>query len=251
MVAGVALVSTASVLDAGLLRARRAIEQLTRLIPVRDGAELRELKISRTGVGPIKNKFGRFWQLNFRVDDRWQSYRVLAAGEPDERFDLHVDSRRAMPLRIDSGCTTGQLHLDETCDCLKQLHVGIRRIRRAGQGLVIGVPGQDGRGMGSDFKLGTLLLEDELDLDTYDAATLLAASHRVDARTYAGAVGILKFLGVPRDQRILLLTNNPHKLQALADNGFTNVVRSPIRIPATPHTAKHLAAKKSKMGHLL
>ena len=62
------------------------------------------------------------------------------------------------------------------------------------------------------------------------------------------AAAILRDLGV---SRVALLTNNPRKVQGLADEGIEVARRVPIKGEANPHNADYLAVKARKMGHAL
>ena len=233
-----------------LLLAQKSKEPKSRTIDILENGDPVSLTVTRNGLGPILTSSGRLWELNFSVNDRWGEYHALVAGKLDANLNPFFPPDRAILIRIDSGCTTGQLFTDKNCDCAEQLRLAMARIAAAGTGVVISIPAQEGRGMGAGFKLATLLLQERLGLDTYDAAVALAGNNAIDVRTYAGAVAVLRFLGITSESRIGLMTNNPQKLAALAQNGYASVERVPICVDATNHTAKHLAAKREKLGHL-
>jgi GTP cyclohydrolase II len=139
---------------------------------------------------------------------------------------------------------------DLPCECGDQLRLAMSEITTAQQGILIAIPGQDGRGKGLAFKLGTLYLQREAGFDTYEAAVALAGSKSIDQRTYGGAIGILRYFKISPSQRVRLMTNNPSKLSALAENGYGDVERASILIEGNEHTARHLEAKFTKLGHL-
>lgn len=236
-------------LSAPLLeRAKRATTALTREVDVIENESPTSYAVSRLGMGPVENDYGSFWQLQFAVDDYWRHYHVIAAADVDGELNLRFNTRESVMLRIDSGCLTGQVFDDRSCECRAQLFVAMTEIQRSG-GLIIHIPDQDGRGMGTGFKLSTLLLQQEGNLDTHDAAKVLASNGNIDRRTYSGAIAVLKFLGISPGSRLRFMTNNPDKIRALNDNGYI-VERVPVTVPATTYTARHLLAKKQKMGHL-
>jgi GTP cyclohydrolase II len=189
--------------------------------------------------------------MHFEVADRWVDYRALVAGEIDDRgIPVFHDTNRIL-LRIDSGCLTGQLYGDLTCDCREQLQVAMEMIQRAGEGVIVSIPSQDGRGMGLDFKLTTLLVQELFNLDTCAAAKLLSCGHEIDQRDYLGVIAVLGFLGIPSGGQVRLMTNNPRKLEVLRENGFRLLERLALEIPATEHTQRHLEAKRRVFGHLI
>jgi 3,4-dihydroxy 2-butanone 4-phosphate synthase/GTP cyclohydrolase II len=169
-------------------------------------------------------------------------------GRLDEHLRPQFVCDEGILLRIDSGCQSGQVFGDLTCDCREQLHLAMHQIACAGKGMIIHVPSQDGRGRGTAFKLGTLWLQQDLGMDTVEAAECLSGGEAIDVRTYEGAVGILRFFGLGEGTRLNLLTNNPQKVVVLPENGFV-VERASVHVAPTEHTRRHLAAKQDKLGH--
>lgn len=214
---------------------------------VEDGVS-KALLVTRTGYGPLKTHFGDLHLLTFKVNDRWYNYQVIFKGDLDERYLPVYSNHESLLLRIDSGCLTGQAYGDRTCDCRTQLMLAMKIIQEAGEGMIVCIPGQDGRGMGTEFKLATMKLIDELGLDTVQAAQMLAGSEKIDERSYGGAIAILKFLGIHPDCQLKLLTHNPKKTDAVVQNGF-KFEHVPVTAPPTPLTLQHLKAKQSRLGH--
>ncbi|MDD4989687.1 MAG: hypothetical protein PHW31_00005 [Candidatus Pacebacteria bacterium] len=152
-------------------------------------------------------------------------------------------------LRIDSGCETGQVFGDLTCECREQLHLTLKTIAETGEGMIINIPHQDGRGMGLTFKLATLWMQDVLGVNTVESASLLAPGGVIDIRTYSGVICILKFFGIPETCKINLATNNPKKAEVFAENGFAVMDYIPIVIEPNENTKAHLVAKQEYLGH--
>ena len=115
--------------------------------------------------------------------------------------------------------------------------------------MVINIPRQDGRGMGLTFKLATLWIQDVLQVNTVESATLLAPGGVIDVRTYSGVVCILRFFGVLENCKINLATNSPDKARVFAENGYTIDGYTPIVIEPNEHTKIHLKAKQKHLGH--
>ncbi|MBU6214802.1 hypothetical protein KGM48_03110 [Patescibacteria group bacterium] len=227
--------------------ARKTLIPKERRVQVTEGELSKYLHVTRRGVGPIHTPYGYFWQYDFHIDDKWGKYSVLVRAQVDKEYNP-IFLNNELLLRIDSGCETGQLFHDNTCECREQLHEALKKINEHGEGMIIHVPSQDGRGGGLAFKLATLLLEKDLGLNTVEAARILANNEEIDLRTYGGVVGILKFFRAKRN--ILLMTNNPHKISTLKENRY-KILRTSILIPPTRFTKKHLRAKKIELGHLL
>jgi GTP cyclohydrolase II len=104
---------------------------------------------------------------------------------------------------------------------------------------------QEGRGIGLANKIRAYSLQDR-GLDTVDANRRLGFED--DERDYVHAVAMLRALGV---DRVKLLTNNPAKVEGLEAAGIAVAERVPHQMPANPHNADYLAAKRKKSGHLL
>ncbi len=69
-----------------------------------------------------------------------------------------------------------------------------------------------------------------------------------DERDYGVAARMLEMLGC---RRIVLLTNNPAKLDGLTKAGIEITDRMPIEAPITAENARYLAAKAARAGHQL
>lgn len=144
-------------------------------------------------------------------------------------------------VRVHSRCLYSEVFDSRECDCGWQL----KRSREllTVQGGVLIYLDQEGRGAGLWAKANAYLLNNEEGLDTYEAYDRLGLSH--DSREYADAVQILDELGLTS---VRLLTNNPAKVDALADRGF-GVTRIPLPPLTTPHNLRYLTAKRDRLGH--
>ncbi|MGO9640567.1 MAG: GTP cyclohydrolase II [Candidatus Acidiferrales bacterium] len=152
---------------------------------------------------------------------------------------------REVPLvRIHSQCLTGDVFGSERCDCRAQLEYSLRRIARAHSGLLLYLP-QEGRGIGLMNKLRAYELQDQ-GMDTVEANEQLG--FLADLRDYAFSAAALKRLGV---RRVRLLSNNPDKVRQLEAAGIEVVERVRCQPPTSSASRGYLAAKKSKLGHLL
>ena len=147
-------------------------------------------------------------------------------------------------VRLHSECVTGDVFGSLRCDCGPQLHAAMARIAGAESGVLLYLRDQEGRGIGLANKVRAYALQDQ-GLDTIEA------NHRLgfvaDARDWSVAAAILRHLGV---RHLDLMTNNPAKIAALEERGFTVAGRS-LEVPATAYNQAYLRTKRDRMGHTL
>jgi len=207
--------------------------------------------VIKKGIGPIITKYGKFHQILFEINDAWKDYLVIVKARIDPGSMLPVfDKTKEIYLRIDSGCSSGQLFGDMTCECRDQLDLSMNILSKKPQGLIIHIPYQDGRGKGTDFKLATLYIQERLGLDTIESFSLLERDNSnkgLDSRDYDGVVSILKFFNITRN--IVLGTNSPHKFKEIQKRGILIKSGEPVSIIPTKLTKMHLEAKKKILGH--
>jgi GTP cyclohydrolase II len=130
------------------------------------------------------------------------------------------------------------------CDCRAQLELSLNLIAAETRGLLI-YEHQEGRGIGLLNKQRAYELQDQ-GADTVEANERLG--FQSDLRRYALPGEILRFLGV---RCIRLLSNNPHKVEAVERSGVQVVERVPCLVAPLDSTEFYLRTKKAKMGHLL
>jgi GTP cyclohydrolase II len=187
---------------------------------------------------------------------RWADFNLMAfecadedkhaEGEPAETvLALALGNIHGAPplVRIHSQCMTGEVFHSMRCDCYEQLHLALRAIAKQGAGVLV-YEHQEGRGIGLMEKLRAYQLQDQ-GLDTIEAN--LRLGHAVDLRNYSLSVEVLRFLNI---RSIQLMTNNPEKMDAVRSAGIQIVRRVSAAVPANPHSAKYLATKRNRLGHL-
>ncbi len=229
---------------------KRSMTPFSKRISVIENGVIHYYAVERRGIGIIKTEHGKFWQYNFIIDDTWEKYSVIVKAELDKNILVPVfKNKDKLLLRIDSGCETGQLFGDLTCECCDQLQLALKMLDGIGEGMLISIPRQDGRGMGLAFKLATLLVQDVLGLNTVESAALLSPDAGIDTRTYAGVICILKFFGISKTCQINLATNNPEKAKVFIENNYIVADYTPIIIKPNEHTEAHLKAKQDHLGH--
>ncbi len=154
------------------------------------------------------------------------------------------DISRPVPVRLHSACLTGDVFGSRRCDCGDQLRLSLRRLEEEGGGIVLYLE-QEGRGLGLANKMRTYQLQDA-GLDTLDANTTLGFDD--DERDYGIAARMLQMLGCTR---VALLTNNPAKLDGLAEAGIEISGRIPLHGPINADNRRYLTAKATRAGHKL
>ena len=155
-----------------------------------------------------------------------------------------VAGKENVLVRIHSECFTGDILGSYRCDCGSQLKKAMRTIEDKGEGIVLYLR-QEGRGIGLINKIKAYKLQDN-GLDTVDAN--LALGFGEDERDYAVAAQMLKALGV---KSVVLMTNNPAKIEGLENYGMKVVKRAEIEIKPNEVNEKYLRTKFERMGHKL
>ena len=146
--------------------------------------------------------------------------------------------------RMHSECLTGDVFGSMRCDCGEQLAEALRRIEKAGRGVLLYLR-QEGRGIGLINKLRAYELQDG-GMDTVEAN--IALGFKADLREYDTGAAMLADLGV---KKITLMTNNPLKIRGLDHYGIEVAGREPIEMTCNEKNAAYLYTKYRKMGHLL
>ena len=181
---------------------------------------------------PIDNKM---WKIATYPALRQRDHAIIA-------FNPQVTSEPTY-LRIHSECFTGDVLGSQRCDCGEQLKAAMNVIVEKGSGYIIYLRNHEGRGIGLAEKIKAYQLQDR-GLDTVEAN--IALGHQVDAREWSDAVEILSELEI---KSVVLMTNNPEKIQALSDAGIESTVLS-LPIAANEFNQKYLDTKATKLGHI-
>ena len=176
----------------------------------------------------------RAWLYVFR-DAIGGTQVALVVGAPDFAEPVLV--------RLHSACLTGDVFGSRRCDCGDQLRLALKQIEEASGGIVLYLA-QEGRGLGLTNKMRTYQMQDD-GLDTVEANMTLGFDN--DERDYGMAARMLQLLGC---NRVVLLTNNPAKLEGLTNAGIEVVGRTPLEAPINPDNQRYLTAKATRAGHL-
>jgi len=211
-----------------------------RLISIADLIRYRldtERFVRRQAEASMPSAFGDFKAVGYRNELDGSEHVALVKGEPQR-------APGPVLVRVHSECLTGDAFGSLRCDCRPQLEAALRMIEAAGEGVVVYLR-QEGRGIGLINKLKAYSLQDT-GLDTVEANERLGFP--ADLRNYGVGAQILSDLGV---HRLRLITNNPRKIAGLGGYGLQVEDRVPLVMDPGTHNAAYLAAKRTKLGHLM
>lgn len=201
---------------------KKSLKKEVKEIQIKDGSIIKKLRVELKSRGKIRNLYGEFWLFLFEIDDEWKEYYVLVKTKLNSELTPNFTSKEVV-LRIDSACITGNLFLDNSCDCKLQLETSMKIVSNSNEGLIIYIPRHDGRGLGLENKLPTLSLVYDMQYDTIKAFKKVLNCNITDKRSYSGAIAILKFFKISNDTNFILLTRSKNKLKILNDNNYLNV----------------------------
>ena len=202
-----------------------------------------ERLVTRVAETVIPNVYGEWRAYGYRSDIDGTEHVALVLGNIDAGSG-EEEAGEDVLVRVHSECLTGDVFGSQRCDCGAQLEAAMAKIAERGRGVVLYLRGHEGRGIGLLSKLQAYELQDD-GVDTVDANLRLGLP--VDAREYSVAAQLLEDLGV---RSVKLLTNNPAKVDAMAEHGF-GVTRIPLPPLATPHNLRYLTTKRDRLGHQL
>ncbi|MFW9263517.1 GTP cyclohydrolase II RibA [Nostoc sp. CALU 546] len=191
--------------------------------------------IVRLQEGYLKTKFGTFLEILY-YDGQKESV-ALVMGD--------VNNSENVLCRVHSSCLSAHVFNSIECDCREQMEMAQFLIEREGKGIVIWLE-QEGRSNGHFALLSTTKLREQGMTST---EAYLKLGFQEDARNYRCAVEILQNLGITS---IILLTNNPQKMDSLKSSGIniTGTKRLVIDTSGNEELKKTYMDKLSR-GHLI
>lgn len=183
----------------------------------------------------LPTPFGEFRCIVYHLQDGLEHI-ALVKGE--------ISSKTPVLCRLQSECLTGEVFSSEKCDCKSQLDGAMALIAGEGSGVLLYLR-QEGRGIGLGNKIKAYNLQMQ-GIDTVDANRLLGFPD--DSREFCCAIRILRDLNI---HSVRLLTNNPHKVDALVHAGIHVAERLPHLVTVSTHAQAYMKAKSQRMGHFI
>lgn len=192
------------------------------------------IPVTLVATTTLPTRYGRF-QMYVYTDAEGKEHVALTVGA--------IDDGEPALLRLHSECLTGDVFGSHRCDCGEQLERSMIQLQAEGRGVLLYLR-QEGRGIGLANKIRAYALQDQ-GLDTVDANRALGLPD--DKRDYRIAAEMLADLGV---YQVILITNNPLKIDGLSRYGVEVIERMPLHVAPNHHNSPYLEAKRTRMGHL-
>ena len=194
------------------------------------------LPLQLVSAASLPTRHGDFRVVAFTSDQHGDEHIAIVRGQVRGRADV--------PMRIHSECLTGDVLGSLRCDCRDQLSTALEQLGAMPFGALLYLR-QEGRGIGLTNKIRAYALQD-CGHDTVEANHLLGFGD--DERDYRVAGDMVRALGI---KSVLLMTNNPRKLDGLRAHGVQVTGRLPLVVAANHHNAAYLRTKQQRSGHLL
>ncbi len=189
---------------------------------------------------PLPTRFGRFQLRVYRWDDPAahpalsKEHCALVLGD--------VRGRRNVPVRVHSECLTSEVFGSLKCDCREQLERAQSEIARQGFESC-STCARRAAASASPTRCALTPCRQRRGHHRGERAASSAGRRRgptTSRRRCCASSG---------SNRSELLTNNPLKVDGLAELGIAIERRVPVRVPANPHSQSYLEVKRERMQH--
>lgn len=190
--------------------------------------------VIRIAEGKLETLFGEFTEVLY-YNGQKESV-ALCMGDVADGEDVLC--------RVHSSCLSAHVFNSTQCDCREQFAAAQKEIQKAGRGVIIWLD-QEGKANGHFALLQSSALKEKglFQTDAYEAI-----GFQKDARDFTQAAEILDDLGV---KSIIMMTNNPNKINTLTQHGVVVTGTLPLEIEPDPNNIKlkNALLGKMKVGH--
>ena len=154
-----------------------------------------------------------------------------------------VPQQEPIQIRVQSSCVFSESLGVIDCDCADQLMTALRIISESGGYVVYTY--EEGRGAGLAKKIEAIRIQQAEGVDTSEAFRRLGLG--ADLRDYKFAAEVIRRLVGDRD--ISILTNDPHKIEALKLAQLSVVGSLPLVVIKNDLVRGYLTEKRRVLGH--
>lgn len=197
---------------------------------------LHKEKVQFSNTAKLPTKYGLFKIVSFKENSSEKEHLIVSMG--------NLKDKKNVLTRVHSECLTGDVFTSLKCDCGEQLEASLKLISEKKEGAVIYLK-QEGRGIGLFNKVNAYALQDE-------GQDTIAANHSLgfdtDLRTFDIVAHVIDFLGIAS---IKLLTNNPEKVNTIAESTGILTSVQPLRTEPNKYNLDYLTIKKQQLNHAL
>ncbi len=169
--------------------------------------------IVKLAEGDLMTKYGNYHEVLFY--DGQKEIIALLMGE--------VNGSEGVLCRVHSSCIYGHHFNSIECDCREQMAISQQLIEKAGKGIIIWLD-QEGK---SNGHFALLKSKEYKRQGLSQAEAYEAVGFKKDARDFSRVAEIIHELGI---KSIIMLTDNPRKVETLSRHGVNVVGTQSIEI---------------------
>jgi len=206
------------------------------LLKLRDHVKDSYKIYKRQTSSDFETKHGTFKMVTYQSRIDYSYHLALIKGD--------VRNKNGVVVRVHSSCITGDIFGSSKCDCGEQLSKSMQIVQESRCGIIFYLF-QEGRGINIINKIKAYKLQRD-GLDTVEANEILGFP--AEMRDYTAVKDMAADLKV---KSIILLTNNPDKVNKITELGVVLQEVRPLEICPNEHNEKYLLTKKHKMNHRL
>ena len=169
--------------------------------------------IVKLAEGDLRTKYGNYHEVLFY--DGQKEIIALLMGD--------VNGAEGVLCRVHSSCIYGHHFNSIECDCREQMEISQQLIEKAGKGIIIWLE-QEGK---SNGHFALLKSKEYKKQGLSQAEAYEAVGFKKDARDFSRVAEIIHELGI---KSIIMLTDNPRKVETLTRHGVNVVGTQSIEI---------------------